>query len=203
MESKSNSEESNRASERLAHPRVRPRESDVSSVNIMVKGVLLIFLAMAGNFLAELLGCQTQKLLSENMWAKHAVLLFSIYFAMGLVQDLNPYRNIAETILIWVLFLLFTKTTTLFSVLIFLAVIIFYIFQNFTNYYEKEGLISDKLAKYLIRIRKVLLINIIMLIIIGFVLYSRKQFLEHRDNFSILQLIFGTLKCDYQSVQDL
>ena len=204
MESKSNSEESNCAAERRSViPRVRPRESAVSSVNIMVKGVLLIFLAMSGNFLAELLGCQTQKLLSENMWAKHAVLLFSIYFAMGLVQDLNPYRNIAETILIWLLFLLFTKTTTLFSVLIFLALIIFYIFQNFTNYYEKEGLISDKLVKYLIKIRQVLLINIIMLIIIGFVLYSRKQFLEHRDNFSILQLIFGTLKCDYQSVQNL
>ena len=77
MESKNNSEES--------------KINNFDSINILVKGVLLIFLAMSGNFLAELLGCQTQKLLTENMWAKHAILLFSIYFAMGVVQDLNPY----------------------------------------------------------------------------------------------------------------
>ena len=189
MESKNNSEES--------------KINNFDSINILVKGVLLIFLAMSGNFLAELLGCQTQKLLTENMWAKHAILLFSIYFAMGVVQDLNPYRNILEAILIWVLFLLFTKTTPLFSILIFLNVIVFYIFQNFAKYYEKKGVISDKLMRRLTKIGQVLLINILILIIIGFVLYSKKQFVHHRDNFSIFQLVFGTLKCDYQSVKGL
>ena len=189
MESNNNSEES--------------KKNGISSINIMVKGVLLVFLTMSGNFFVELLGCQTQKLLTENMWAKHAILLFSIYFAMGVVQNLNPYRNILDTILIWIMFLFFTKTTPLFSILIFLNLVVFYIFKNFTKYYEKEGRISDKLMRRLTKIGKVLIINMILLIIIGFVLYSKKQFVQHRDNFSIFQLVFGTLKCDYQSVNDL
>lgn len=189
MTSKNNSEES--------------EKNRNSSINIVVKGVLLIFLAMSGNFFAELLGCQTQKLLTENMWVKHAVLLFSIYFAMGVVQDLNPYRNILEAILIWFMFLLFTKTTSLFSILIFLNLVILYIFQNFTKYYKEKGSISDKLMRRLTKIRDVLLINIIILIITGFILYSKKQFVQHRDTFSIFKLVFGTLKCDYQSIKEL
>ena len=173
------------------------------SMNIMIKGVLLIFLAMSGNFLAELLGCRTQKLLSQNMWAKHIILLFSIYFAMGLVEDINPYQNIADTFFIWVLFLLFTKTTVTFTILILISLGSFYMFQNFYKYYDTKGVISDILKDRLLKVKKLFLTVIIMLIIIGFILYSRKQFLHRRGTFSIIHLIFGTLTCDYQEVGNL
>ena len=178
-------------------------EKDNDSMNIMIKGVLLIFLAMSGNFLAELLGCRTQKLLSQNMWAKHIILLFSIYFAMGLVEDINPYQNIADTFFIWVLFLLFTKTTVTFTILILISLGSFYMFQNFYKYYDTKGVISDILKDRLLKVKKLFLTVIIMLIIIGFILYSRKQFLHRRGTFSIIHLIFGTLTCDYQEVGNL
>ena len=46
------------------------------------KGVYLLILAISSNFLAETLGCKTQKSLSENMLAKHFTILFIIYFAL-------------------------------------------------------------------------------------------------------------------------
>ena len=52
-------------------------------MNDVIKGIFLLVLAVAGNFVAETLGCKTQKLLSENMYAKHMVILLILYFAIG------------------------------------------------------------------------------------------------------------------------
>ena len=42
------------------------------------KSLFLLFLVVCGNYIGELLGCKTQKLLSENMYMKHIVLFFII-----------------------------------------------------------------------------------------------------------------------------
>ncbi len=39
-----------------------------------IKGIFLLILGVSGNFVAETLGCKTQKLLSENMFAKHFII---------------------------------------------------------------------------------------------------------------------------------
>ena len=77
--------------------------------NIM-NGVLLLILAIAGNFIAETLGCKTQKLLTENMLAKHILILFIIYFSLGFTSESNPNPIILlrNSVSIWVLFLLFS-----------------------------------------------------------------------------------------------
>ena len=41
-----------------------------------IKGLFLLILAVSANFVGNLLGCKTQKLLTENMYAKHIVLIF-------------------------------------------------------------------------------------------------------------------------------
>ena len=40
------------------------------------KGIFLLILAVVSNFIAETMGCKTQKLLNNNMIAKHFVILF-------------------------------------------------------------------------------------------------------------------------------
>ena len=59
-----------------------------------LKGVFLLVLAVAGNFIAETLGCKTQKLLSENMYSKHFISLFVLYFAIGFVNSDSPQHPI-------------------------------------------------------------------------------------------------------------
>ena len=41
----------------------------------IIKGIFLLILAVAGNFVAETLGCKTQKLLSNNMLSKHIIIV--------------------------------------------------------------------------------------------------------------------------------
>ena len=59
-------------------------------MNDVIKGIFLLVLAVAGNFVAETLGCKTQKLLSENMYAKHLVILLILYFAIGFTSSDEP-----------------------------------------------------------------------------------------------------------------
>ena len=47
------------------------------SVETILKATLLLVLSVSGNFLAETLGCQSQKILN-NMFVKHLLILFMI-----------------------------------------------------------------------------------------------------------------------------
>tara|TARA_B110000211_G_C14081873_1_gene554962 strand:- start:274 stop:855 length:582 start_codon:yes stop_codon:yes gene_type:complete len=180
-----------------------PVSTSVSTGTILIKGALLVFLAMSGNFLAELLGCKTQKLLAENMWAKHIILIFSIYFAVGFTTNLNPVTNMRDTLVIWLIFLLFTKLSVAFTGIIFICLAGLYITQNFLDYYKVQSALSKKTLDLIVKVKNMFTIGLIIILIIGFTLYSRQQFLDHRDDFSAIKLLFGTISCDHQDLQNL
>ena len=58
------------------------------SFDIIIKGVFLIILAVC-EFIAETLSCQTQKLLSDNMAAKHLITFLIIYLQLDLYHQTN------------------------------------------------------------------------------------------------------------------
>lgn len=178
-------------------------ETKLSTSTVLIKGALLVFLAMSGNFLAELLGCKTQKLLSENMLAKHIILLFSIYFAVGFSKNLNPLTNMRNSVAIWVIFLLFTKLSVTSTGIIFAALTGLYIAQNFIDYHNDKNHLSEKTLNLILTLKKVLTIGIFVILIGGFAMYSRQQFLDHRENFSLMKLVLGTVSCDHKNLQNL
>lgn len=180
-----------------------PVSTSVSTGSVLIKGALLVFLAMSGNFLAELLGCKTQKLLAENMWAKHIILIFSIYFAVGFTTNLNPVTNMRDTLVIWLIFLLFTKLSLAFTGIIFICLAGLYITQNFLDYYKVQSSLSKKTLDIIVKVKNMFTIGLIIILIIGFTLYSRQQFLDHRDDFSAIKLLFGTISCDHRDLQNL
>ena len=47
----------------------------------MIISIFLIITAVGGNFLAETLSCQSQALLSNNMYAKNILIVLLIYFS--------------------------------------------------------------------------------------------------------------------------
>ena len=80
------------------------------TVSPILKATLLLFISIAGNFLAETLGCRTQFYL-ENMYIKHLLILFMIYFTIDFTQGdevVNPVVNLKRAIIVWVFFHLFT-----------------------------------------------------------------------------------------------
>ena len=166
--------------------------------NNLLKGIFLLILAIAGNYIAELFGCQTRYLLNNNIFVKHFLTLVLIYFTLGFTDNshFNPLNHLKLTLLIWTTLLFFTKMSINFTVFSFILICIIYVMNDYINYLEKN---SDKNKNQLVKIKQTkqfFEILFYLSIIIGFSIYAIKQYNEHNKDFSVIKLIFGTLDCD-------
>jgi len=170
---------------------------NISSFDI-IKSLLLLFLGVSSNFVAETLGCKTQNLFSNNMFAKQGIILLILYFSLTFVSGsttVHPGVNLLFTVFIWVMYLLFTKMNLEFTVFTIGLVAVNYVLYTYLTYYKsnnKNKELVDKLEKVYNIINK----SIIVFIIIGFVLYLKKQYTEHSDEWSTSKFIFGKVQCD-------
>lgn len=162
------------------------------------KSLFLLFLVVCGNYIGELLGCKTQKLLSENIFMKHIVLLCLIFFTINLVDDkkLHPIEVAKKTLLLWLFYLILTKMNLQFTLVVLFLLFSLYVFDEYQDYldenkieYEKETYDNYKVyLQYLI----------IGIMIFGFVTYYLKQQKEHSKDFDNIKFLLGTIKCDFK-----
>lgn len=160
----------------------------------VTKGLLLLALTVMGNFVAETLGCSTQKMLTKNRIAKHVVILFLIYFTLNITNDnsMHPVYGLGLTVVLFICFIIFTKMSTVATVIVFSSLCLHYILSNFITYYH-----TNKIHSYdtiLNALDKGLFIIIIISTIIGFISYVLKEYKEHK-NFDIVKFFIGVDKC--------
>lgn len=173
----------------------------------ILKATFLIILSVAGNFLAETLGCQTQTLLN-NMYAKHVLIFFVIYFTIDFTQGDkvdDPFKNIGKALMVWLLFHFFTHmdiqptilAISLFMILFFISNYRHYIKSNlkFLSKADKTSLL--KLDKNLELAQNMVFIANIAVILVGFSIYYIEKKREYSKNFSFLKFVFGTPKCKH------
>ena len=162
------------------------------------KSLFLLFLVVCGNYIGELLGCQTQKLLSENMYMKHIVLLCLIFFTINLVDDQkrHPIEVFKNTLLLWFFYLVITKMNIQFTIVVLFLLFSLYVFDEYQSYldesneeYNKEDYEQNKIyLQYLI----------IGIALVGFLMYFMKQKRDHSKNFDPIKFILGSSKCDFK-----
>lgn len=164
----------------------------------IVKGTILLTLAIMGNYTGELLSCRVQKLLSENILMKHIVSFFILYFAVDFTSDtpLHPSHIIINAFVIYLIFLMFNKLNVIFTIIVFLIFAIIYILTTYRIYYDYT---DNKKYQYMIdnidNISNIFKFTGIIILIIGFVTYFRKQYREHSKNWSSFKFLFGVIKC--------
>lgn len=169
----------------------------LKNITPLLNATLLLFISIAGNFLAETLGCKTQLYL-QNMYVKHILILFMIYFTIDFTQGdniSNPFVNLRNAIIIWILFHLFTHLDIIpTAIVLFLFVILFFI-SNYLSYLEKTGKNNKKLKEILVKLEKLSLLSVVVIIIVGFFYYYIEKKNEYGKRFNILKFIFGVKKC--------
>lgn len=177
---------------------------NINSIINLTTGLFLLFLAVGGNFMAETLGCRTQKILTENMFIKQLFIIMMIYFTIDFTtsDDISPLQLFYRTIGVWIYFILFTKLPANITLLVVILLLSMFIVKKYEQYYrilEKEKKISiktevEKINK-LEKLKQYLFYIVIGLTIIGNILYLIKQMKDHKD-FSLSKFYFGVLKCN-------
>ena len=165
------------------------------------KGFFLLALAVMGNYVGQILNCKTQKLLTENMIAKHIVLLLILIFAVDFSSDDSKYPTdtISTALIIYVFYVMYSKMTMIFIAVVSLLLFIVYLLTMYKSYYKENLDKNKKYANYISKIDEVdgiFKLLIILLTFIGFVSYFIKQRNDHYKNWSTTTFIFGSNVCD-------
>lgn len=172
----------------------------------LLKSVLLLVLAVSGNFVGNTLGCQTQYHMTNNMYVKHLVLFFIIYFTLNFTSDEkeNPIEMFKNAMMIWVCFLLFTKQNITFTVITALLFVGTYILDNFIEYNrkviedtksEKEKLKLIENNEKLSKTRYWAFRGGLGALVAGFLVYMKGKKDEYGDDFNFGKFIFGKVTC--------
>ena len=139
-----------------------------------VKGVLLLILATSGNFIGNTFNCKQQEVLKKSFFVKHIVILLIIYFSLNFVSDgkTNPLIKVAQTVVIWILFLFFTKLSIKMKGVVILLLGLSYFIYTWIDYGHKTNqskktmdlmLIGFDISNYLIAI--ILIVNFALFVL--------------------------------------
>ena len=174
----------------------------------VLKATLLLVLSVSGNFLAETLGCQSQKLLG-NMIVKHVLILFMIYFTIDFTQrdqdTINPFINVFKAICVWILFHLFTHMNIIPTFIVgFLLMILFFI-SNYRHYIDNKKKKSttdlknlESMDNTLKLTQELIFVTMFIIILVGCSIYYFEKKREYKTDFKTWKFIFGVKKCkDY------
>ena len=94
-----------------------------------------------------------------------------------------------------IIFILFTKMSLPFSVIVFGMFITGYFINTYIEYYRKTDPKNPIIKKFQ-RAKQILYIIMIGLIILGFGLYFAQQWKDHSKHWSTTKFIFGVNKCE-------
>ena len=164
-----------------------------------IKGLFLLILAIGGGYTAETLGCKTQKLLSSNMYVKHMISLFILFFSISLFDTgevKHPIDIFKSALGIYLLFLCFTKMDIRLTAIVFLLMAGNYVLNLYINYLIENQPEEIHQQVLLEKIKVNIYKLIVILIIVGFVMYFKKQYTDHSKGWSTKKFLFGVRKCD-------
>lgn len=169
-------------------------------VDQLLRGIFLFIIAVSGNFIAELLSCNTQKLLTTNMYIKHFIGLLIIYFAIGFTNSekaVHPFLTLFNSLIVYILFILFSKMNLYFTVISFSLLTILYVLNDFNSYYTENNdeNKNDENIEIIKKIEKALYIILPLTILSGVFIYFIKQQKDKGKLWDTSKFIFGISKC--------
>lgn len=160
----------------------------------LTKGLLIFYLALAGNYLGDLFSPQMQRLFDKNRWVKHIIGLttmsVSVVYGAG-ITEMN--RMVAYTVVCYVMFLLSTKMDVQWNMLLLALLLAGYVIDN-----NRSNLIGDaedseeaaaQISKYNKEQDRILMVMLVVTLI-GTALYARRQSVEHGADFNLIKYIF-------------
>tara|TARA_B100000945_G_scaffold117578_1_gene93457 strand:- start:114 stop:671 length:558 start_codon:yes stop_codon:yes gene_type:complete len=165
-------------------------------------GVIALIIAICSNYVGNVLNCKTQKILNDNMSAKHLIILLGIFVSIDALYTANtkeknklgkpkrqsPLLTLGMTMSLYFLFLILSKMTQRTTIISSILLIALYYIDLCKDYYEDD-------SQLLLSVRDALRGILLLTIIFGFLYYFGKQKREKGKNFSSFKFLFGVPVC--------
>jgi len=176
---------------------------ELNNNEYIFKGLFLFIFIISGNYLEELLGCRLIKLLNESMIIKHILGLLTLFLTLAFTIDLNTslFTLFKISVVLYIIFILSSKTTKYINYLIIFIFIISFIVQLYKDRLKRKLEVStintnEKLhLEYIEKYNDYILKLIIGLIIIGVLIYIGEQKRSYNEDFNYYTFLIGEVNC--------
>lgn len=164
--------------------------------------IFILILIVSANFIGSIFPCRVQKLLSENVFMKHILGFFTmIFFVMlsaPIVQN-NILDTITNSFLLYIYFILLTKTAKYIFLLCFILLLVTYILILYKEQVKKNN--DDKKntkhnnIKWANDIISLLYTITILFTIFGVIIYMGEKKFEYGKKFDYVHFWLGNPDC--------
>ena len=170
--------------------------------------IFILILIVSANFIGSIFPCRVQKLLSENVFMKHILGFFTmIFFVMlsaPIVQN-NILDTITNSFLLYIYFILLTKTAKYIFLLCFILLLVTYILilykeqvkKNNDNKKENDDKKNTKHnnIKWVNDVISLLYTITILFTIFGVIIYMGEKKFEYGKKFDYMHFWLGNPDC--------
>jgi len=161
--------------------------------------LVIFYLIIGFNYVGETLGCSIQRAFQQNLVFKHAVNFVGLFaFATVTGYRQNPWKTLAQTVPLYMLFLLSTRTS-FFSITIFLLILFgMYLIDLHKNYFyrnEENGIVDHVKYTRLTHVQLGLLIITSVVAMVGCYNYYTLKRIEYTDSWDWSKFIWGVQQC--------
>ena len=165
-----------------------------TNFDLDINPLFIFYVTLGGNFVAQLFPCQVQKLFTENIYYKHFLAFFILFFAIVLTSDKSEKITttlLLKTFVLYSLFIILTRMDKNFFLLFFVTLCIKFIIINEMTHTSTSKELKDKYDK----INKALNYALISIGVIGFILYYGEKRYEYGKRFNFLTFLMRKPVC--------
>lgn len=188
---------------------------DTYGFNHKLIAIFIFVLIISNNYLKELFPCKVQRIFNDNIIVKQILGYLTLVFFVALtIPELSKSKELPSiTLIIYLWFLIMTKTHYIFWFTIFGLLGIVYIL----DIYEKSQVTLDKdkigetltssdheqsiIQTNIISVKYIIIFVIMILTVIGFLIYMGSKKIQYGNRFNYNTFLFGKPTCDSTIVQ--
>jgi len=150
--------------------------------------LFILTLTILTNFIGDTINCKIQDIVRTHFIFKHTIIIFLIYTTIAIMnKNNNPVVHFKKTLILWFLYVMFTKTSLNISITIIILMIILFIIEEYIKYYKDEKNKNDVLISKLNKINNYLKHIILLVIVLGHLYYIYKKHTKYNINFDIIK----------------
>jgi hypothetical protein len=162
----------------------------------LVNAIFFLFLGMVGGYISDgIMSCGVRKMVVEGIYIKHIIFFILIYFAIGFVDSSvkSPIDILLSAFVVYVLFMIIVKSQKEYVLVSVVILGILYVISKLRETYDITDVTN---IQNLDRISDILTVAAFLIVLTGFVIYFRRQYMEHKKDFDVSKFFFGTNKCE-------